>query len=96
MWSEQVSNIIKSFATSNGILFVNCRGIQEEIIPNLNSIFKQLVKMVGDDVSRLSEEVLHLVEKLLQVFYSNLTNSAVFLTSIYIAYYGFGRQREHV
>ena len=67
MWSDQVFNIIKSFVTTNGILFVDCHGVQDCIIPGLNNIFKQLVKMVGDDVLKLSKEVLDLVEELSQV-----------------------------
>lgn len=66
-WREQVSIITKSFCTTNGIFFVECRELQLWILPKLNNIFKQLVQMVVLDVIRLSDEEVKDVEKLSEV-----------------------------
>lgn len=66
-WKEKVLSMTKSFCTENGIFFVDCHAVQQKLLPQLNSIFKQMVQMVALDVVRLSHEMVTDVDKLSQV-----------------------------
>jgi hypothetical protein len=66
-WTEQVSNVIKTFSTANGLLYVDCHVVQNVIVPKLNNIFKQMVKMVAFQVLFLSKEVITEMEILSEV-----------------------------
>lgn len=57
----------KCFCTENGIFFVDCRDVQQKLLPQLNSIYKKMVQMVALDVIRLSDEMVTDVDELSQV-----------------------------
>lgn len=67
-WSDHVSNVIKSFSTANGLLYINCMPIQETIIPRLKEIFNEMVTMVASQVIILSEEGVSKMELLAEVW----------------------------
>ena len=79
-WKEKVSSTTKSFCTDNGIFFVDCHEVQLFLLPQLNSIFKQMVQMVCLDVIKLSDEVVKDVDKLSKVILENNNNSFVCMT----------------
>ena len=60
-------SMTKSFYTENGIFFVDCHEVQVKLLPQLYSIFKQMVQMVCLDLTRLSDEVIKDVGNLSKV-----------------------------
>ena len=66
-WKEKVLSMTKSFCTENGIFFVDCHDVQQNLLPQLNSIYKKMVQMVALDVVRLSDEMVKDVNELSQV-----------------------------
>ena len=57
----------KSFCTQNGIFFVDCHKVQEVLLPQLNTIFKEMMQLIITDVITFSDEVIKDVDKLSEV-----------------------------
>ena len=57
----------KSFCTQNGIFFVDCHKVQEVLLPQLNTIFKEMMQLIITDVFTFSDEVIKDVDKLSEV-----------------------------
>ena len=57
----------KSFCTQNGIFFVDCHKVQEVLLPQLNTIFKEMMQLIIADVITFSDEVIKDVDKLSEV-----------------------------
>ena len=60
-------SIAKSFCTQNGIFFVDCHKVQEVLLPQLNTIFKEMMQLIITDVITFSDEVIKDVDKLSEV-----------------------------
>ena len=58
----------KSFCTQNGIFFVDCHKVQEVLLPQLNTIFKEMMQLIITDVITFSDEVIKDVDKLSEVY----------------------------
>lgn len=78
-----MSSTTKSFCTDDGIFFVDCHEVQLFLLPQLNSIFKQMVQMVCLDVIKLSDEVVKDVDKLSKVILENNNNNSVQWMNLY-------------
>ena len=60
-------SMAKSFCTQNGIFFVDCHKVQEVLLPQLNTIFKEMMQLIIADVITFSDEVIKDVDKLSEV-----------------------------
>ena len=60
-------SMAKSFCTQNGIFFVDCHKVQEVLLPQLNTIFKEMMQLIITDVITFSDEVIKDVDKLSEV-----------------------------
>ena len=60
-------SMAKSFCTQNGIFFVDCHKVQEVLLPQLNTIFKEMMQLIITDVFTFSDEVIKDVDKLSEV-----------------------------
>ena len=60
-------SMAKSFCTQNGIFFVDCHKVQEVLLPQLNTIFKEMMQLIITDVITFSDEVIKDVYKLSEV-----------------------------
>ena len=60
-------SMVKSFCTQNGIFFVDCHKVQEVLLPQLNTIFKEMMQLIITDVITFSDEVIKDVDKLSEV-----------------------------
>ena len=60
-------SMAKSFCTQNGIFFVDCHKVQEVLLPQLNTIFKEMMQLIIKDVITFSDEVIKDVDKLSEV-----------------------------
>lgn len=61
-------SMAKSFCTQNGIFFVDCHKVQEVLLPQLNTIFKEMMQLIITDVITFSDEVIKDVDKLSEVY----------------------------
>jgi hypothetical protein len=59
-----------SFCTTNGLLMVDCSGIRDSIIPKLDTIFRQLTKMIAKDLLGMTKDFSSEMNKLMMVCYS--------------------------
>ena len=60
-------SMAKSFCTQDGIFFVDCHKVQEVLLPQLNTIFKEMMQLIITDVITFSDEVIKDVDKLSEV-----------------------------
>ncbi|XP_028405416.1 dynein heavy chain domain-containing protein 1-like isoform X2 [Dendronephthya gigantea] len=65
-WIEDMRKFTLSFCTTNGLLFVDCSGIRDRIIPKLDAIFRQFTKMVAKDLLQLCKDFNNELASLIQ------------------------------
>nr|XP_006818816.1 PREDICTED: uncharacterized protein LOC100376274 [Saccoglossus kowalevskii] len=53
-WTEQVKNVERYFVTENGLIYVDCGAIQEDIIPGLSGAFRDLLNYTAHQAKNLS------------------------------------------
>ncbi|XP_066302844.1 dynein heavy chain domain-containing protein 1-like [Branchiostoma lanceolatum] len=63
-WIERIKDVEKSVTTSDGLFVVDCSVLQQELVPALSNIFKQLIQLVADDAKNLSTNFVEEIKKL--------------------------------
>ncbi|XP_052798483.1 dynein heavy chain domain-containing protein 1-like isoform X5 [Mya arenaria] len=54
-WSEKVQNFDHSFHTANGLFYVDCSHIHDNLLPRLNDIYSELVTFVAEEAKNLAD-----------------------------------------
>ncbi|XP_035689699.1 dynein heavy chain domain-containing protein 1-like [Branchiostoma floridae] len=63
-WIERIKDVEKTLTTSDGLFEVDCSILQQELVPALSNIFKQLIQLVADDAKNLSTSFVEEIKKL--------------------------------
>ncbi|XP_019630284.1 PREDICTED: dynein heavy chain domain-containing protein 1-like [Branchiostoma belcheri] len=63
-WIERLKDVEKSVRTSDGLFEVDCSVLQQDLVPALSNIFKQLIQLVADDAKNLSSNFVEEIKKL--------------------------------
>ncbi|XP_070566099.1 dynein heavy chain domain-containing protein 1-like isoform X2 [Ptychodera flava] len=53
-WTERVKNVLRFFVSENGLLYVDCGAIQDDIIPGLTGAFRDLLNYTAGQAKGLS------------------------------------------
>lgn len=48
-WSAQIERMATSYITPNGLLFIDCLPVQQMLLPRLQEIFENIVKVLSED-----------------------------------------------
>ncbi|XP_057293707.1 dynein axonemal heavy chain 1-like isoform X2 [Hydractinia symbiolongicarpus] len=48
-WSAQIERMATSYVTPNGLLFIDCLSVQQMLLPRLQEIFENIVKVLSED-----------------------------------------------
>ncbi|XP_071803571.1 dynein heavy chain domain-containing protein 1-like isoform X3 [Asterias amurensis] len=77
-WTEKVRNVDRSFPTSNGLFQVDCNAIQEDLVPALNSAFKDLLNFAASEGQKFSLAFISEVKMVVEGMKNKDTDIAVF------------------
>ena len=53
-WSEKVRNFDRYFQTTNGLFFVDCSHIHDNLLPRLKDIYDELITFVAEEARSLA------------------------------------------
>ncbi|XP_013418883.1 dynein heavy chain domain-containing protein 1-like [Lingula anatina] len=65
-WTERIKMSDRAFTTENGIFHVDCSALQKDLVPKLNSIYKELVTFVAEEASNRGKQFCNEMKVVLQ------------------------------
>ena len=66
-WSEKVRHFDHNFLTENGLFYIDCSHIHENLLPKLNDIYLEIVTFVADEAKNLANSFCTEMKNILQV-----------------------------
>ncbi|XP_072028282.1 dynein heavy chain domain-containing protein 1-like [Amphiura filiformis] len=77
-WMERVRNVDRGFATKNGLFYVDCGAIQENVVPALMSAFKDLLNFTAGEARKFSMAFINEVKAVVDGMKEKDTNMRAF------------------
>ena len=65
-WSEKVRHFDHNFITENGLFYIDCSLIHENLLPKLNDIYLEIVTFVADEAKNLANNFCSEMKNILQ------------------------------
>ena len=66
-WSEKVRHFDHNFITENGLFYIDCSLIHENLLPKLNDIYLEIVTFVAEEAKSLANNFCVEMKNILQV-----------------------------
>ena len=66
-WTEKVRNFDRTYRTENGVFYIDCSGIHDNLIPKLSQIFRELCTFVAEESVTLAKTFSEEMKKVTKV-----------------------------
>ena len=93
-WTEKVRQFDPSYATDNGIFYLDCAGVQEYVVPKLGEIYEALCVFIVEESMSLAKAFCSEMKTVLSV---SMTADGAVIADMFLKFFiHMNPQRLHV